>query len=97
MNKGIYLRSHVDSSSNRWVLQLKFCDNFSPAAPKDGNNVYHSVNNGYASFNRPTLALTTYKPAATPAPLPSTTTSYHWQKELDKKSAGHQSFPSTAD
>jgi hypothetical protein len=58
---------------------------FSLVAPKDGNNVYHSVNNGYASINKPMLVLTTYTSAAAPALSPSTRTPDHWRKELDKK------------
>ena len=70
---------------------------FSLVASKDGNNVYHSVNNGYASFNKPTPALTTYKPAAAPPPLSSTPTSDHRKKELNGIFARHQTSPSTAD
>ena len=56
---------------------------FSLVASKDGNNVYHSVNNGYASFNKPMLALTTYKPVAALPPLPSAPTYDHRKKELN--------------
>ena len=51
---------------------------------KDGNNVYHCVNNGYASSYKPTQALTAYKKATTPSPSSSTTTSDYWRKVLDK-------------
>jgi len=64
--------------ANGGLYTSNFATILSLVASKDGNDVYHSINNGYASINKPTLALTTYTSTGASTLLPSTTPPYIW-------------------